>query len=50
MKILSYFELFSKHFVCLGYNSHKAMLEGIKEKLPLKLETSFAFSWGQIVT
>ena len=43
LKILSYFEHFSKYSVCLGHNSHKAMLEGVNENLPLKLESSLLF-------
>ena len=43
IKNLSYFEQFSKHFVCSGQNSPKAMLNAINENLPLKVESSFAF-------
>ena len=44
IETLSYFEHFSKDSVCSGHNSHKAMLKGVNENLPLKFESSFAFS------
>ena len=43
IKTLYYFEHFSKHSECSGHNSRKAMLKRVKENLPLKLESSFAF-------
>ena len=50
IKTLFYFEHFSEHSVCSMHNFHEAMLKDVNENLPLKLESSFAFSWGQIVT
>ena len=35
---------------CAQGTTHKAMLKGVNENIALKLESSFAFSWGQSVT